>query len=128
MASIGLPRARAETIRGLARAIAADATAIESLESLHVRGAGPSSSRDPRFPTLRSGKLAGIGPWTAAYVAMRTGRDPDALPASDLVLRKALAAEGGATPSAREVEAMAEAWRPWRAYAALHLWTMGAKK
>ena len=66
-------------------------------------------------------ELPGIGPWTVEYVAMRALRDPDAFPASDLVLRNAL---GGI--SEREALARAEAWRPWRAYAAMHLWTATA--
>ena len=61
--------------------------------------------------------IAGIGPWTSQYIAMRALRDPDALPASDLGLLKAL----GATHP-RQVTEAAQAWRPWRAYAALHLW------
>ena len=61
--------------------------------------------------------LPGIGPWTVEYVAMRAMRDPDAFPAGDLVLRKALGLD---TP--REVTARATAWSPWRAYAAIHLW------
>ena len=105
VAAIGLPGARADALRGLARALHADPRAIESLES-----------------------LGGIGPWTAAYVAMRAGRDPDALPASDLVLRRVLAGADGVAPTARAVETMSEPWRPWRAYAALHLWTMGVAR
>jgi AraC family transcriptional regulator of adaptative response / DNA-3-methyladenine glycosylase II len=62
--------------------------------------------------------LPGIGPWTADYIAMRALRDPDAFPAADLVLLKAL---GGLTPA--KALARAETWRPWRAYAVLHLWT-----
>jgi AraC family transcriptional regulator of adaptative response / DNA-3-methyladenine glycosylase II len=62
--------------------------------------------------------LPGIGPWTAHYVAMRALRWPDAFPASDLGIRKAL---GGMT--AKEAAARAERWRPWRSYAVLHLWT-----
>ena len=100
VAAIGLPRARADAVRGLAAAVDADPRALESLQ-----------------------ELEGIGPWTAAYVAMRAGRDPDALPASDLVLRRVLAAPGGPIPTAREVEATSEPWRPWRAYAVIHLWT-----
>jgi AraC family transcriptional regulator of adaptative response / DNA-3-methyladenine glycosylase II len=70
----------------------------------------------------RLGALPGIGPWTAQYVAMRALRDPDALPASDLGLRRALARPGGAPLAAREVEARAAAWRPWRAYGVIALW------
>jgi AraC family transcriptional regulator of adaptative response / DNA-3-methyladenine glycosylase II len=65
--------------------------------------------------------LPGIGPWTAAYVAMRALGAPDAFPDGDLALRRAL---GDVT--AREAVALAERWRPWRAYAAMHLWTSPA--
>ena len=61
--------------------------------------------------------LPGIGPWTAAYVAMRALGEPDAFPAADLGLLKATG-----LARASEVTARAEAWRPWRAYAAMHLW------
>jgi AraC family transcriptional regulator of adaptative response / DNA-3-methyladenine glycosylase II len=65
--------------------------------------------------------VRGIGPWTAEYVAMRALGDPDAFPATDLGIRQALARLGvGVTP--RAVAGAAEAWRPWRAYATLHLW------
>jgi AraC family transcriptional regulator of adaptative response / DNA-3-methyladenine glycosylase II len=61
--------------------------------------------------------LPGIGPWTVDYVAMRALADPDAFPAGDLVLRRRLGSD---------VLQRAEAWRPWRAYAAMHLWAMEA--
>ena len=70
--------------------------------------------------------LPGLGPWTAHYIALRMG-EPDALPASDLGLRRALVS-GGASPvipSADQLAAVAEAWRPWRALAAVHLWSSG---
>ena len=103
VAAIGIPGARGETIRRLARAV--------STGSLELSSSAP-------FDETRAALLAlpGIGPWTAEYVALRVLRDPDAYPAGDLGLRKA-----GATP------ARAEAWRPWRAYAAVHLWTAGAE-
>jgi AraC family transcriptional regulator of adaptative response / DNA-3-methyladenine glycosylase II len=62
-------------------------------------------------------ELPGIGPWTAEYVAMRALGDPDAFPHSDLGLMQALELDKPAALLTR-----AEAWRPWRAYAALHLW------
>lgn len=65
-------------------------------------------------------KLPGIGPWTAHYIAMRALRFPDAFPAADLGLRKAVG--GGALAPAKEVELRSQAWRPWRAYAAAALW------
>jgi AraC family transcriptional regulator of adaptative response / DNA-3-methyladenine glycosylase II len=61
--------------------------------------------------------LPGIGPWTAQYIAMRAFGEPDAFPAGDLVLQRAAGCR-----NARELEERAEAWRPWRAYAAIHLW------
>src|SRR3546814_7623237 len=68
--------------------------------------------------------LRGLGPWTAHYIALRMG-EPDAFPATDLVLRRSadalLAAPDGASLAAR-----AEAWRPWRALAAVHLWAAAA--
>ena len=100
----GMPASRARALKTLAAAVA-DGLVIDERQDLEtVRGA-----------LL---ELPGIGPWTVEYVAMRALRDADAFPASDLVLRNAL---GGV--SARELLARAEAWRPWRAYAAMHLWT-----
>ena len=66
-------------------------------------------------------ELPGLGDWTAQYLALRLG-EADAFPAGDLGLRKALG--NGVVPTAREVEQRAEAWRPWRASAAIHLWAM----
>jgi AraC family transcriptional regulator, regulatory protein of adaptative response / DNA-3-methyladenine glycosylase II len=65
--------------------------------------------------------LPGIGPWTAHYIALRALGEPDAFPAADVVLRR-MAAAGGESLSARALAARAESWRPWRSYAALHLW------
>jgi AraC family transcriptional regulator of adaptative response / DNA-3-methyladenine glycosylase II len=67
--------------------------------------------------------IPGLGAWTAEYLSMRALHFPDVLPAGDLALRKAL---GGSTGA--EVRRRAEAWRPWRAYAAVHLWTALAKQ
>ena len=67
--------------------------------------------------------LKGIGPWTGQYVAMRALKDPNAFPESDLGLLNALYADRKATPA--ELKARAEAWRPWRAYAALLIWNRG---
>jgi AraC family transcriptional regulator of adaptative response / DNA-3-methyladenine glycosylase II len=63
-----------------------------------------------------------VGEWTAQYIALRQLREPDAFPASDLGLLRALADERGKRPSVSEVLERAESWRPWRAYAAQHLW------
>jgi AraC family transcriptional regulator of adaptative response / DNA-3-methyladenine glycosylase II len=65
--------------------------------------------------------LPGIGAWTAHYIAMRALHHADAFPAADIVLRKTVA-RGGAPVSTRALEQIAEAWRPYRSYAVLHLW------
>ncbi len=67
-------------------------------------------------------ELPGVGPWTAQVIAMRALREPDAFPASDLGLLRG-ATQEGVRPGPAELSARAEAWRPWRAYAVMHLWT-----
>jgi AraC family transcriptional regulator of adaptative response / DNA-3-methyladenine glycosylase II len=107
LAAIGLPRARAEGVRALAAAVAAGEVDLE-------RGS-PTAEVAPRLQ-----QVPGIGPWTAQYLAMRALRDSDAFPAGDLGVRRALGAVG-----ARAALARAERWRPWRAYAVMHLWCGG---
>ncbi|MBI2771848.1 MAG: helix-turn-helix domain-containing protein [Burkholderiales bacterium] len=71
-------------------------------------------------------ELPGIGDWTAQYIAMRALRWPDAFPAGDVALHKALGVQGAKNP-AREAEAASQAWKPWRSYAVIRAWTaMGA--
>ena len=89
VAAAGMPRARAGAIAAIAARAASAAGLPPQLE-----------------------EIPGVGPWTAAYVAMRSG-DRDAFPAGDLGLRKALG---------DRLDPVAEAWRPWRAYAAMHIW------
>jgi AraC family transcriptional regulator of adaptative response / DNA-3-methyladenine glycosylase II len=104
VAKLGMPGARAKALIGLAAAIA------NGLEL--SRGV-------PLEPTLEKLKeLPGIGEWTAQYLAMRALSWPDAFPASDLGVLKALGAK-----DAKESLARAEGFRPWRAYATLHLWS-----
>jgi len=103
-----IPTKRAETIAGLARAALAEPALFEGRLPLDELVA-------------RLDALPGIGPWTAHYIAMRALREPDAFPSGDLGLRKAMVV-AGVLPSFKEMDARAEAWRPWRAYAALHLW------
>jgi AraC family transcriptional regulator of adaptative response / DNA-3-methyladenine glycosylase II len=109
VASIGLPARRGETIRVLSREVA--------LGRLDL---GPAASLDEAEGRLAA--IPGIGPWTAQAIALRALGEPDAFPAGDLGLRKALAG-GGALPSVAAVEARGNAWRPWRAYALIHIWT-----
>ena len=77
--------------------------------------------RDLEEAVARLRQLAGVGEWTAQYVAMRALGESDAFLASDIGLQRR-AAESGRRPSAHKLLARAERWRPWRAYATLHLW------
>jgi AraC family transcriptional regulator of adaptative response / DNA-3-methyladenine glycosylase II len=69
---------------------------------------------------LRS--IRGVGEWTAQYIALRQLREPDAFPAADIGLLRAIAGREMRRPSSSELLDRANAWRPWRAYAAQHLW------
>ena len=109
MASLGMPGRRARTIKDFAAAVAGGDIALD--------GAGGLDETIERLCTL-----PGIGPWTAHYIAMRALGEPDAFPAGDLGLRRAAGLPGGRL-SADQLTERAEEWRPWRAYAALHLWT-----
>lgn len=109
LAGIGLPAKRADALRALAAAVADGEVDF-------------SSTPAELCETLQA--LPGIGAWTAQYITMRALRDPDALPAGDLVLRQALG--DGAPLTARAVEQRAEAWRPWRAYGLIHLWNQAS--
>ncbi len=65
--------------------------------------------------------LPGIGPWTAQYIAMRAMAEPDVIPVDDLGIVRALE-QDGCKPSRKQILARTASWRPWRAYAAIHLW------
>jgi AraC family transcriptional regulator of adaptative response / DNA-3-methyladenine glycosylase II len=104
LARLGITGARARAIVTLA--------AIVATGELVLR---PESDVEATIARLR--EIPGIGAWTAHYIAMRALRWPDAFLEEDLVVRKAL----GVTQPAR-ARARAEAWRPWRAYAVMHLW------
>jgi AraC family transcriptional regulator of adaptative response / DNA-3-methyladenine glycosylase II len=101
-------RARAETIRHLARAL------------LDGR-VGCRAERTLEDFVARWVELPGIGPWTAQYLALRALGHPDAFPAEDLMLQRAFPQEAPRL-SAKALIAHAEAWRPWRAYAVILLW------
>jgi AraC family transcriptional regulator of adaptative response / DNA-3-methyladenine glycosylase II len=100
----GLTKARAETVRALARAVCDGHISFDGI-------------LDTEAFLGRLCEIRGIGRWTAQYVAMRALREPDAFPAGDLGLLRALG-----VAASRELERRAEAWRPWRAYAAMYLW------
>jgi AraC family transcriptional regulator of adaptative response / DNA-3-methyladenine glycosylase II len=110
---IGIPGARAEAIRSLARAVSDGVIAFDV-------------AKGPEDPVERLAEIPGIGDWTAEYIAMRALGEPDAFPAGDLGLRRA--AGGRKILTARQMERRAEAWRPWRAYAAILLWTRSASR
>ncbi|MFQ5599977.1 MAG: AlkA N-terminal domain-containing protein [Candidatus Krumholzibacteriia bacterium] len=108
---IGMPRARAAAIASLAAAVADGKLKLDAAR--------------PLDDTIRRlCELPGIGEWTAQYVAMRALGEPDAFPAADLGLRHALGTRARPV-TATEVARAAEPWRPWRAYAAMYLWTGG---
>lgn len=115
VAAIGMPRARGAAISALAAAAAADPRLFH-----------PRATLDEAIACLR--RLPGIGEWTAQYVAMRAMRESDAFPTGDIALLRALADDEGRRPEPAQMLARAESWRPWRAYAALHLWTADAAR
>lgn len=108
LAGIGMPGKRVATLQGFARAVCDGSLALHAEDGV-----------DDLIERLRA--LPGIGPWTAQYIALRAFGVADAFPASDLGLLKArLWGSAGITAPALTVQA--EAWRPWRAYAAMYLW------
>jgi AraC family transcriptional regulator, regulatory protein of adaptative response / DNA-3-methyladenine glycosylase II len=109
LARVGMSARRRQTLQGLAQAVA-DGTIDLGLHT------------DLEDFVQRLTRLPGIGPWTAQYIALRALGEPDAFPAGDLGLAQALA-RNGQRPTQRQILARAEAWRPWRAYAATYLWS-----
>jgi AraC family transcriptional regulator of adaptative response / DNA-3-methyladenine glycosylase II len=110
IARLGIPGARARTLIALARAVADGRLVLV-----------PNADVEATLGCLRA--LPGVGEWTAQYIAMRALSWPDAFPHTDLGVMKALGETG-----ARRVLAAGEAWRPWRAYAVMHLWQSLAKE
>jgi AraC family transcriptional regulator, regulatory protein of adaptative response / DNA-3-methyladenine glycosylase II len=107
LGAVGLPRARQRTLHELARRLAEGGLDL---------GAGDRGEVRERLLAI-----PGIGPWTAEYIALRALGDPDAFPAGDAGLQRGARALGlPADPAG--LEAYAERWRPWRRYAAHHLW------
>jgi AraC family transcriptional regulator of adaptative response / DNA-3-methyladenine glycosylase II len=108
-----VPRARARALHTLAAALAGEQLVLD---------VGADRERARR----QLAALPGIGPWTAEYVAMRALRDPDAFPASDLGVRRALE-QLGQDGRPGPAERLSARWRPYRAYAVQHLWASLAK-
>jgi 3-methyladenine DNA glycosylase/8-oxoguanine DNA glycosylase len=109
VSAIGMPRARGKAIADVSAAVAECPRLLAAEASLEDT-------------VKKLVTLPGIGPWTAQYIAMRALHDRDAFPTGDIGLLRA-ATEDGIRPSAQVLDARAQSWRPWRAYACLHLWT-----
>jgi len=110
LTGLGLPKARAKAISALAAAVVQTPHLLTQVQTL-----------DESIHTLC--QLPGIGEWTAHYIAMRALREPDAFPTGDLGLLRAIAILGHPMTKAQLLD-HAQAWRPWRAYAAMQLWSM----
>jgi AraC family transcriptional regulator of adaptative response / DNA-3-methyladenine glycosylase II len=111
--SLGMPASRAATLSAIAAAVVANPDLL-----------GAHLGLEEAVKRLRS--IRGVGEWTAQYIALRQLREPDAFPAADIGLLRALADGEGRRPDPSELLQKAEKWRPWRAYAAQHLWTSAA--
>jgi AraC family transcriptional regulator of adaptative response / DNA-3-methyladenine glycosylase II len=111
-----MPRARIEALKSLARAAVADPRLLAPVGTYEEA-------------TERMLLLPGFGPWTAQYWALRALRDSDAFPASDVgLLRSPAVALDGKRLTPKALLKRAESWRPWRAYAAQHLWAADGDK
>jgi AraC family transcriptional regulator of adaptative response / DNA-3-methyladenine glycosylase II len=115
LSNTGMPGARTRTLKAVADAFLA-------APDLFERG---SSVEDTVERLLR---IKGIGPWTAHYIALRACREPDAFPAGDAGLLRGTAGADGQRPSVEQLVQRAEAWRPWRAYAAHHIWALDQER
>jgi AraC family transcriptional regulator of adaptative response / DNA-3-methyladenine glycosylase II len=107
LSRVGLTKARAHSIKSLARAVCHG--------EIQFEGIG-----DPDAFVHRLRLIPGIGKWTSDYIAMRAFGDPDAFPSGDLGLLRAVGLE-----TSRQFEQLASGWRPWRAYAAIYIWADG---
>ena len=113
LSSIGMPAARREALRSLAVAAAADKSLFHPLATL-------------QDALTRLEAIKGIGEWTAQYIALRALRETDAFPASDAALLRTAALIEGVKQTPASLLSRSEVWRPWRSYAAQHLWSAGA--
>jgi AraC family transcriptional regulator of adaptative response / DNA-3-methyladenine glycosylase II len=113
IAALGMPKARGAALEALARTVAADRSIFT-----------PRADLESAIAALSD--LPGVGEWTAQYIALRELREPDAFPHADIGLLRALTDAEGQRPTPQALLAMSQAWRPWRAYAAQHLWAADA--
>jgi AraC family transcriptional regulator of adaptative response / DNA-3-methyladenine glycosylase II len=109
LSALGAPAARRRALVALARAALADTSLFHAMGDV-----------DQTVARLRA--VDGVGDWTAHYIALRAAREPDAFPAADAVLLRRASAPGEPRTSPGDLRRRAERWRPWRAYAAQHLW------
>ncbi len=112
LATLGVPRSRAAALSAVAKAAIADPIPFDAACGV-----------DEAVRRLRS--IRGVGEWTAQYIALRQLREPDAFPASDLGLLRAMERREGRRLSTSEMLDRAKVWRPWRGYAAQHFWAAG---
>lgn len=110
LSSLGMPRARKAALLSVATAALREPTLFEPLATL-----------EQTVARLRA--IPGLGDWTAQYVALRAAREPDAFPCTDVALLRGAQGKHRARPTPAQLLERAERWRPWRAYAAQHLWT-----
>ncbi len=111
--NVGMPAARRLALHELAAAAAADLNLFRSF-------------RSTEDTIIRLRQIRGVGEWTAQYIALRALRNTDAFPAGDLALLRGAEVVDGTRPSVPHLLRRSESWRPWRAYAAQHLWAAGA--
>lgn len=110
LGQLGIVRQRQQAIRALAAAVAEGPLALN-----------PSADVPATLAALQA--LPGIGAWTAHYIAMRALRWPDAFPAGDVALHKALGVRDAPRPAVAAEQA-SQAWRPWRSYATVRAWSL----
>ncbi|MGH9668370.1 MAG: DNA-3-methyladenine glycosylase family protein [Bryobacteraceae bacterium] len=110
---VGMPVARRSSLKALAEAAAADPNLFR-----------PFGTIEEAITRLRT--ISGVGEWTAQYIALRALRETDAFPAADIGLLRGAAIVDGTKSTSANLLTRAEVWRPWRAYAAQHLWVAGA--
>jgi AraC family transcriptional regulator of adaptative response / DNA-3-methyladenine glycosylase II len=110
---LGVPAARERSLQALAEAVSTNPDVL--------RSQGTIESAVERLRTIR-----GVGGWTAHYIALRAMREMDAFPSTDIGLLRSIARLDAQCSTASRLELRAESWRPWRAYAAQHLWTADA--
>ena len=110
---LGMPAARRAALKALAETAVADPNLFRAFGTI-----------EEAIARLR--KIRGVGEWTAQYIALRALREPDAFPSADLGLLRGAEVVDGTKSTMPGLLLRSESWRPWRAYAAQHLWAAGA--